>query len=149
MNNRCGQQMRLCTGRKQRGFFPTEISSPSASSVPPALFSFLIIKITISFASSFPFYHQDVHHHYQFLPFLSSRCPPSSPVPPASSSFSSSRCSSSLSVPQATSSESLSLSRYVQKANVPLVDRPTQLICISDIYLLSTDKYKRHSRAIC
>ena len=28
------------------------------------------------------------------------------------------------------------------------VDRPTQLICISDIYL-STDKYKRHSRAIC
>ena len=29
-----------------------------------------------------------------------------------------------------------------------LVDRPTQLICISDIYL-STDKYKRHSRAIC
>ena len=31
----------------------------------------------------------------------------------------------------------------------PLVDRPTQLICISDIYLLSTDKYKRHSRVIC
>ena len=34
-----------------------------------------------------------------------------------------------------------------------LVDCPTQLICISDIlfhiYLLSTDKYKRHSRAIC
>ena len=29
-----------------------------------------------------------------------------------------------------------------------LVDRPTQLICISDIYLL-TDNYKRHSRAIC
>ena len=29
-----------------------------------------------------------------------------------------------------------------------LVDRPTQLICISDIYL-SIDKYKRHSRAIC
>ena len=29
------------------------------------------------------------------------------------------------------------------------VDRPTQLICISDIYLLSTDKYKRRSRAIC
>ena len=30
-----------------------------------------------------------------------------------------------------------------------LVDRPTQLICISDIYLyLSTDKYKRHSRVI-
>ena len=28
-----------------------------------------------------------------------------------------------------------------------LVDRPTQLICISDIY--STDKFKRHSRAIC
>ena len=31
---------------------------------------------------------------------------------------------------------------------VGLVDRPTQLICISDIYL-STDKYKRHSRPIC
>ena len=31
-----------------------------------------------------------------------------------------------------------------------LVDRPTQLICNSDIYLyMSTDKYKRHSRAIC
>ena len=30
-----------------------------------------------------------------------------------------------------------------------LVDRPTQLICISDIHLLSTYKYKRHSRAIC
>ena len=29
-----------------------------------------------------------------------------------------------------------------------LVDRPTQLICISDVYL-STYKYKRHSRAIC
>ena len=29
-----------------------------------------------------------------------------------------------------------------------LVDRPTQLICISDIYL-STDKYERHSRVIC
>ena len=29
-----------------------------------------------------------------------------------------------------------------------IVDRPTQLICISDIYL-SIDKYKRHSRAIC
>ena len=33
-----------------------------------------------------------------------------------------------------------------------LVDRPTQLICISDIsfhiYLLSTDKYKIHSRVI-
>ena len=29
-----------------------------------------------------------------------------------------------------------------------LVDRPTQLICISDIYM-STYKYKRHSRAIC
>ena len=28
-----------------------------------------------------------------------------------------------------------------------LVDRPTQLICISDIYL-PIDKYKRHSRAI-
>ena len=31
-------------------------------------------------------------------------------------------------------------------AGVPhLVDRPTQLICISDLYM-STDKYKRHSR---
>ena len=31
-----------------------------------------------------------------------------------------------------------------------LVVRPTQLICISDIYLyMSTYKYKRHSRAIC
>ena len=29
-----------------------------------------------------------------------------------------------------------------------LVNRPTRLICISDIYLL-TYKYKRHSRAIC
>ena len=34
------------------------------------------------------------------------------------------------------------------------VDRSTQLICISDLYVLyitymSTDKYKRHSRAIC
>ena len=30
-----------------------------------------------------------------------------------------------------------------------VVDRPTQLICISDIYLfMPTDKYKRHSRAI-
>ena len=29
-----------------------------------------------------------------------------------------------------------------------IVDRPTELICISNIYL-STDKYKRHSRAIC
>ena len=28
------------------------------------------------------------------------------------------------------------------------VDRPTELICISNIYL-STDKYKRHRRAIC
>ena len=34
-------------------------------------------------------------------------------------------------------------------ANVDVVDRPTQLICIADIYLLSTDKYKRQSRAIC
>ena len=32
-------------------------------------------------------------------------------------------------------------------ASSDLVDRPTQLICISDIYL-STDKYKGHSRAI-
>ena len=32
---------------------------------------------------------------------------------------------------------------------VALVDRPTQLICISDVYLLSTDKYKRHSRGSC
>ena len=29
-----------------------------------------------------------------------------------------------------------------------IVDRPTQLICIFNIYLL-TDKYERHSRAIC
>ena len=28
-----------------------------------------------------------------------------------------------------------------------VVDRPTQLICISDIYL-STDKYKRHSNLL-
>ena len=37
---------------------------------------------------------------------------------------------------------------YFLQAGQLLVDRPTQLICISDIYL-STDKYKRHSRAIC
>ena len=31
-----------------------------------------------------------------------------------------------------------------------VVDRPIQLICISDIYLyMPTDKYKRHSRVIC
>ena len=35
-----------------------------------------------------------------------------------------------------------------RQGKMTLVDRPTQLICISDIYL-STDKYKRHSRAIC
>ena len=32
-----------------------------------------------------------------------------------------------------------------EKGADDVVDRPTQLICISDI----TDKYKRHSRAIC
>ena len=31
----------------------------------------------------------------------------------------------------------------------PFLKCPTQLICISHIYLLSTDKYKRHSRGIC
>ena len=36
----------------------------------------------------------------------------------------------------------------VNKTILYIDDRPTQLICISDIYL-STDKYKRHSRAIC
>ena len=43
---------------------------------------------------------------------------------------------------------------YFLQAGQLLVDRPTQLICISDIYLflifiMSTDKYKRHNRAIC
>ena len=40
------------------------------------------------------------------------------------------------------------LIKSVQQAPVDLVDRPTQLICISDVHL-STDKYKRHGRAIC
>ena len=31
----------------------------------------------------------------------------------------------------------------------PFLKCPTQLICISHIYLLSTDKYKRHIRGIC
>ena len=37
---------------------------------------------------------------------------------------------------------------HIETFAIDIVDRPTQLICISDIYL-STDKYKRHSRAIC
>ena len=37
---------------------------------------------------------------------------------------------------------------FLQPSRLSLVDRPTELICISDIYL-STDKYKRQSRAIC
>ena len=48
MNNRCGQQMRLCTGRKQRGFFPREISSLSSLPVP----SLSIIKMPIIFIGS-------------------------------------------------------------------------------------------------
>ena len=36
-------------------------------------------------------------------------------------------------------------SMLAQKCKLANFDRPTLLICISDIYL-STDKYKRHSR---
>ena len=47
------------------------------------------------------------------------------------------------------SAESAKGSQVASKANADLhvVDRPTQLICISDIYLLSADKYQRHSKA--
>ena len=31
-----------------------------------------------------------------------------------------------------------------QEAGLGLVDRPTQLICISDMYDMSTDKYHHH-----
>ena len=41
----------------------------------------------------------------------------------------------------------LSLETVLHSCRI-VVDRPTQLICISDIYM-STDKYKRHSREIC
>ena len=47
------------------------------------------------------------------------------------------------------SAESAKGSQVASKANADLhvVDRPTQLICISDIYLLSADKYQRQSKA--
>ena len=54
-------------------------------------------------------------------------------------------------VPQPTCYSSWQLGNLtVVVWHTTVVDHPTQLICISDIYLLmSTDKYKRHSRAIC
>ena len=46
-----------------------------------------------------------------------------------------------------TTNEQLKI-ELLSQWKLEVVDRPTQLICTSDIYM-STDKYKRHSRAIC
>ena len=55
------------------------------------------------------------------------------------------------SLPPCLATRTLYSSHPLRLSTPLLVDRPTHLICISDNYLLSmsTDKYKRHSRAIC
>ena len=60
MNNRCGHQMRLCTGRKQRGFFPREIPSSSSSSSSTGIIFIIFHRRHLLFC------HQDVHHLHQF-----------------------------------------------------------------------------------